>query len=450
MRIIGPLGQDRAKQNRTTPGTPEPLRRFPVATSGARRTRAMTNGLGDHEVSMRQADPGRPMRLFHVIPSFGIGGVPVRLVNVANRLGRKYRHIVLALDGVTVAAERFAPETDYALVELVIDKRQMARNLWRFRRVIDQIQPDLMLTYNWGAVDWAIANLPARVCRHVHFEDGFGPGEYDGQLRRRVLARRYGLLATERVVVPSRVLERIAREVWKLRAGQIAFLPNGVDLSRFAAAPDRDVLGALGIARHESIIGTVAPLRPEKNLSRLIRAFARLPQRLAVRLVIVGDGAERARLVDEAHQQGVAARVSFAGATNAPERYLGLFDVFAMSSHTEQMPISVLEAMAAGRAIASVDVGDVGIMVATANRPFIVPPDDAALADALAALLADRALRDRIGAGNRDHAHAHYDQETMFQEHELILQGRWAGRRAGESAATAAFNPRSVPSIGSR
>jgi glycosyltransferase involved in cell wall biosynthesis len=399
---------------------------------------------------MREADAGPPMRLLHVIPSFGIGGVPVRLVNVANRLGRKYRHIVLALDGVTSAAKRFAADTDYALVELAIDKRQTVRNFWRFRRVIGWIRPDLMLTYNWGAVDWAIANLPGWLCRHVHFEDGFGPGEYEAQLRRRVLARRYGLLATERVVVPSRTLERIAREVWRLRADRIAFLPNGIDLARFSAPPDRSLLGALGIARHALIVGTVAPLRPEKNLGRLIRAFAGLPQRLAAHLVIVGDGAERARLAEEARRHGVAARVSFAGATHAPERYLGLFDVFSMSSHTEQMPISVLEAMAAGRAIAAVDVGDVRTMVGAANRSYVVAQDDGALTDAIAALLADRELRERIGAGNRVRAHAHYDQETMFHEHELILRGRWAERRAGASVAAAAVAVRGMPSIGQR
>src|SRR5258708_38528315 len=118
-----------------------------------------------------------------------------------------------------------------------------------------------------------------------------------------------------------------------------------------------------------------------------------------------------------------------------------------MSTHTEQMPISVLEAMAVGRPIVSVDVGDVRAMLAPANRPHVVAPDDAALAEAIAALLADRALRERIGAGNRDHAHAHYDQETMLQEHELIVQGRWPGRPAGESAASAGFDPRGVPSI---
>jgi glycosyltransferase involved in cell wall biosynthesis len=423
MRIIG----GRAEQKPTTSGTAQRLRRYCWRSSHDQNPSPM----------MSDAETRRSMRLLHVIPSFAIGGVPVRLVNVANRLGRKYTHIVLALDGVTTAAERFAPDTDYALVDFAIDKRRQVRNLVRFRRAIAHIHPDLMLTYNWGAVDWAIANLPLPLCRHVHFEDGFGPDEFTGQLRRRILGRRYGLKRTERVVVPSRVLERIALEVWKLPAARVSFLANGVDLARFGAPPDRGLLAALGIAPDGPIVGTVAPLRPEKELGRLIRAFARLPAGLGARLVIVGDGAERARLTQEVDRLGIAARVCFAGATHAPERYLGLFDVFAMSSETEQMPISVLEAMAAGRPVASVDVGDVRAMLAPPNRPYVVAKRDDTLADAIAALLADRALREQIGTANREHARVHYDQDTMFRAHDLILQGRWSAPHSAPLAAAA-------------
>ncbi len=224
-------------------------------------------------------------------------------------------------------------------------------------------------------------------------------------------------------------------------------MPNGIDLRRFAAPPDRTLVAELGIARHELVVGTVAPLRPEKNLGRLIRAFGALQPVGAARLVIVGDGSERAALMAETRRLGLETRVCFAGATHAPERYLGLFDLFVMSSETEQMPISILEAMAAGLSIASVDVGDVRAMLCPANRPFVVPKTDDDLAKAISALLGDRGLRERLGARNREYASVHYDQETMFQEHDLILQGRWTGRPtvASRSATRAALGRLSSP-----
>jgi glycosyltransferase involved in cell wall biosynthesis len=363
------------------------------------------------------------LRLLHVIPSFTTGGVPIRLVNIANRLGADFRHLVLALDAVTSAAERLLPNVDHELVTLAIDKTKPFGNLLRFHRALAALRPDLLLTYNWGAIDWAIVNSAWRVCRHLHFEDGFGPAEMNRILRRRVLGRRYGLHGAERIIVPSHALERIARDVWKIPAHRILYLANGIDLRRFGqvAAPAID-----GFERTpgERVIGTVAPLRPEKNLGRLIRAFARLPADLAVRLVIVGDGAERPALAAEAARCGVALRVHFAGATPEPERALHAFDLFAISSETEQMPISVLEAMAAGRAIAGVAVGDIARMVAEENRPFIVPRDDeAALADAMARLLVAPDRARAIGAANKAKARACFDQETMFAAYDRLYRG---------------------------
>jgi glycosyltransferase involved in cell wall biosynthesis len=258
----------------------------------------------------------------------------------------------------------------------------------------------------------------------LHFEDGFGPAEMNRTLRRRVFGRRYGLAGAELVIVPSRQLETIARETWRIAPERICYLANGVDLQRFSrvAAPS-----IAGFSRRpgELVVGTVAPLRPEKNLGRLIRAFAALPGSLDARLVIVGDGAERPGLEQEALRCGIAGRVHFAGGTPEPERALHEFDLFAISSETEQMPISVIEAMAAGRAVAGGAVGDLAMMVAAENRPFIVARDDeAALTAAMARLLSDAGLRRTIAARNQERARSCYDQETMFAVYDRLYRGQ--------------------------
>ena len=97
----------------------------------------------------------------------------------------------------------------------------------------------------------------------------------------------------------------------------------------------------------------------------------RLRSKRRSHLVIVGDGAERRALESQALAMGLSNTVIFTGAIEDPARLLGAFDVFAISSDTEQMPISVLEAMAAGLPIAGVDVGDVKEMVSIENRQFI-------------------------------------------------------------------------------
>jgi len=237
-------------------------------------------------------------------------------------------------------------------------------------------------------------------------EDGFGPEERARQLPRRVLARRL-LLRRATVVLPSRLLWRIATETWRLPKSSVRLLPNGIDVGRFANASPRK-----GV--HPVVIGTVAALRPEKNIGRLIRAVARLRSVTPARLVIVGDGPERAALQALAAAEGVGAQVEFAGHRADPAPFYAGFDIFALSSDTEQMPLSVLEAMASGLPVVTTDVGDVADMLDAANRPYVVARDDGALADALACLAAQGDLRTALGAANRARAKAEFAETNMI------------------------------------
>jgi L-malate glycosyltransferase len=133
-----------------------------------------------------------------------------------------------------------------------------------------------------------------------------------------------------------------------------------------------------------------------------------------LRLVVAGDGIEQGSLARLTAEPGVADRVIFTGYV-APEAVLGTFDIFALSSDTEQMPSALLEAMAASRAIAAVDVGDVKNIVCDDNRSFIVArDDDQAFAGAIARLLGDPVMRAELGRKNCECVVAEFSQEQMF------------------------------------
>jgi L-malate glycosyltransferase len=355
-----------------------------------------------------------------VFPSFEIGGVPLRMVRIINHLGAQFRHTILALDNRYDAAGRFAPGID---VSFFPPRRQIRGTLHASlaaARMLQRLRPDWLITYNWGAMDWAIANRLLSIAPHIHQEAGFGKEEADAQIRRRVLCRHWALARSAAVIVPSRRLEELARNVWKLPAGLVTYVPNGVDLARFAA-PTRDAIPGFERRPGELVIGTLAPLRPEKNVGRLLRVFARLDDRIPSRLVIAGDGIERPALERLAQHLRVAGRVVFAGQVR-PESVLGSFDVFALSSDTEQMPNALLEAMAAGCAVAAVDVGDVKAIVSEENRTFVVPRDDpAAFVAALARLLRDDTIRAGLGRKNRQRAAAEFSQEKMFARYSAIF-----------------------------
>jgi L-malate glycosyltransferase len=364
-----------------------------------------------------------PARFLHLHSTFTLGGKEARAVRLMNAWGAEASHtVVSAMPGALAAREAIAPGIAVAFPDF--PPLAGRPSLARLRAIAGAMRGhDLVLTYNWGAMDAVMAHrLFARIMALpplVHHEDGFNADEANGQKPARVLWRRVALPTADAVIVPSWTLERIARRSWGRRRRAPCLIPNGVPVERFRPPPAADAIPGFARRPGELVIGTMAGLRAVKNLPRLVRAFAALPD--PARLVIVGEGPERPAILAEAARLGVADRVHLPGFLPDPARYVGLFDIFALSSDSEQAPISLLEAMAAGLPALSTDVGDVARTVAAENRPFVVPAShEPALAGALLELAADPALRARIGGANRARATEQFDEAQMIRAYRSV------------------------------
>lgn len=360
--------------------------------------------------------------LLHVFASFGFGGVPIRICEVINALPDSFRHTIVALDACFDARKRLAPHVDVKFRNLALPRYGMLSSVLQVRKFIRDISPDLLLTYNWGAIECALANRLFGVCHHIHFESGFGSEEAAGQLWRRNVLRRLALGSVQKVVVPSHTLMTIATDTWRIPPSKLLRIPNGVDLLRFGGQAGKREDSFIAAGHYETIIGTVAPLRPEKNIGRLLRAFAALPARQNCALVIAGDGAELAQLRTLSAELKLTDRAYFLGHVEDVPAIMRGMDIFALSSDTEQMPNSLLQAMAAGRPVAAVDVGDVRDIVSPENRPFVVRRDDnAALAAALATLASDPQRREILGRLNQQRIKTHYSLDGMIAAYGELL-----------------------------
>lgn len=357
------------------------------------------------------------LRILHLHSSFSAGGKELRCARLINAFGPGLSHtIVSAEPDALEAAKAIDPKctVDYPRDFPSLTGKPLPARLQQLARAMEGY--DLILTYNWGAMDAVMAHtlfagmygLPPL----VHHEDGFNQDEANGLKRSRNWYRRIALGRASALIVPSERLEAIALDAWQQPQGRVKRIANGIDTARYGRKTKSDALPRVIKRDGELWLGTIAGLRPVKNLPRLVRAFAAMPD--PWQLVILGEGPERDAIRDEALRQDVGHRVHLAGFVD-PAGATGLFDLFALSSDSEQFPISVVEAMAAGLAIAAPAVGDVRAMVAEENVPFIVPPgDEAALTRVLQRLGGDSALRRSLGTANRAKARAEFDEAGMI------------------------------------
>ncbi len=359
---------------------------------------------------------GAALRVLHCHSTFSAGGKEVRSVRLMNAFGAAMEHTIVSAEPDAMGARALiTPEIKVRFPNDFPSLKGLPTP-GRLVAMAEALKPyDLICTYNWGAMDVAMAHtafagafgLPPL----VHHEDGFNEDEAGGLKTRRNLYRRAALRGAARVIVPSTGLEAIATGPWAQPPEKVLRIANGIDTAAFAAPPQP---GALRLIKREGErwIGTLAGLRAVKQLPMLVEAVAGLPEEW--HLVICGEGPEREAIAAAAERLEVSHRVHLPGAVPDPAKIIGLFDIFALSSASEQFPLSVVEAMAAGLPVAAPDVGDVRKMVAEENRPFVaVPGDPQALGVMLAELAADAALRARIGSANRARACAHYDAAQM-------------------------------------
>lgn len=375
-------------------------------------------------------DGRRPLSVLQLHGTFGHGGKEARVVRLMNHWGDRISHDILLGDP---GADGARANVDPAVTVRILAAPRLSGlpSLHRFFALARLMRHyDLILSFNWGAMDGVMAhrlfggllNLPPL----IHHEDGFNADEAQARKALRNRYRRIALTSVDALVVPSIELAHVAAREWHQPAALVHQIPNCIDVAAYAGGrPAMAIPGLVPDGR--LIVGTLAGLRPVKNLRRLVRIAAPLKDRL--RLVVIGDGPQRAAIQAQAQALGLD-DVVMPGHLGQPQDFLGALDIFALTSDSEQFPVALVEAMAAGLPVVATDVGDVAAMLSQPNRALVLPPDDeAGLTRALGRLIGSEELRRELGEANHRRAEECFNDRMMFE-----LYARLYGRALGNEA----------------
>jgi glycosyltransferase involved in cell wall biosynthesis len=352
-----------------------------------------------------------PFRLLHVFPGFGPGGAELLMASVMNALGPDFEHTILPLSGRSDAADQVLVPARFLRPPDGWSSPSYALKLYR---LVQQERPDLLLTYNWGAIDAVIGISILPPCPAIHNEHGFGPDEVIRLKTRRVLIRRLFLNRIYCTVVVSERLRKIATMQYRISVRKVRLIRNGIDTQLFRPGRNPAWRETNRIPADALVLGFMGGLRPEKRLDFMMQAFAKADLPNAV-LVLVGAGSCQPQLERLASELDIAEHVVFTGHTRLPEQAVRGFDVLLMSSSTEQAPVTILQAMACGLPVITTDVGDCGLMVGKGSP--VVATDD--MPGYVEALRKSRCAewRTELGAANLLRATTEFSKDRMVEEY---------------------------------
>lgn len=224
-------------------------------------------------------------------------------------------------------------------------------------------------------------------------------------------------------IVESEINRRLALDNLHLDPTKTHTIYHGIDVSRFDRAFDRMALRReFGLGSQAVIIGTVGRLTAQKAHDVFLRAAMLIKRRSPqARFLIVGDGELRERLERQARDWGLSGDVHFTGYRRDVPALLSLFDVFVLSSRFEGLPLSILEAMAAGKPVVATRVDGVPEAVVDGETGWLVPPGDAeVLADRILALIENPQRARMMGAAGRRRVESLFRKERMVAQTERL------------------------------
>ncbi|WP_406695901.1 glycosyltransferase [Singulisphaera sp. Ch08] len=368
-----------------------------------------------------------------VLFTLTLGGAEVLAARIARRLSGQYRMIFACLEELGPLGEQLRAD-DF---EVHVLARRPGID-WRCARSLTNLlhceRVDVVHAHQYGPFFYSAlarqfgVRVPIVLTEH-------GREFPDNTSRTHHIANRLLLRRHDRVAGVGSEVRRGLIDKEGFPAGRVEVIYNGIDLSPYeGAVSDREVVRReLGVAPGDLLIAQIARLVAIKDHATAVRTLeqlVRIQSARNARLVIVGDGPEAERIRAIIRDRGLDPHVLMLGRRQDVPRLLRAADLALLTSLSEGIPLSLIEAMAAGLPVVATRVGGVSEVVEEGRTGFLAPSGDhEALADHLLRLAEDQELCTRMGRAGRTRAWERFSEDRMVAEYEQIYR-EIAGRRA--------------------
>ena len=379
--------------------------------------------------------PARPT-ICQLLHSLQLGGAEILATRLTRQLAGSYRFVLACLEEVGTLGRELQAEG--FMVEVLgrrpgIDWRCMLRmkNLLRRERV------DLVHAHQYTPFFYsAMARFPSRRPPILFTEHGRPFPDYPRP--KRLAANRVLLGRRDRIVAVGQAVRQALIVNEGIPDRRVEVIYNGIDMTAFSAGGDRSALRhELDLGPDDLVLLQVARLDPYKDHATALRTIEIVARsRPEARLVLVGEGSEEAKIREMIRERGLAPYVRLLGLRTDVARILPVADLFLLTSITEGIPVTLIEAMASSLPVVGTRVGGMGEVVEEGQTGFLAPSEDeSSLADAILRLSVDPDLRFRMGQLGAERVHAIFSEQDMHQSYrrcyEIMLGSptRQGGRR---------------------
>jgi len=358
----------------------------------------------------------------HAIIGSGFGGLEKVAMSIISGLDADfYERYLLCISSPTLLGEEYNG-TGAKLIMLNYGRGKHYSLPFKLHEIVKKNAIDILHMHDFNPFFYCtLGTLANRSVRRVYTEHS---GIYASKKRHLKCVRIFSGF-TDAMVMVSRDLKRYYEDRLGVKPKKLQVIYNGIDYKEPPNSFDPEgIRKSIGIAREDLIIGTTGRLIEQKGLKYLIDAAPAIVREFpSVKFVIVGDGRLRETLESMVQDMKLTNHFRFLGYRKDVHALLSIFDVYALPSLWEGLPLVILEAMFCRKAIVASRVGGVPEILGENERGLLVEPGNSEeLAREIVKLLKDEEMRKAIGRKSFDHVKENFTVEKMVQNYDRLYR----------------------------